>query len=96
MSGESYWVEKAQSAEAQLKTLQGNIDRIKEDARHILATFGARKQSDGSFSIDFSKLADGLGPEKALELRAVIDERYGITGAPGEKPRMRIKAPKVA
>ena len=92
MSDESIWIEKAQSAEAQNATLRDNMDRIKEDARRILDTFGARKNSDGSFSIDFDKLVANLGMEQCMELRHVIDTHWQVSGQPGDKPRIKLSA----
>lgn len=90
MQDESFWVSKAQSAEAKFNTLQASVDRIKEDARTILETFAARKMSDGSFDIDFEKFVDKLDIAQALELRRIIDERHKISGQPGEKPHLRL------
>jgi hypothetical protein len=86
------WIERAQSYEAKYKTAQGQIDRLKEDARFVLDTFGARKKSDGTFDINFDQFVERLGPEQALAVRGMIDQRYGISGDPGEKPKIRIKA----
>ena len=72
------------------ETLKGQTERIQEDARAILEMFGARKRSDGSFSIDFDHLAAALPIEKALELRAAIDKYHRISGAPGDKARIRL------
>ena len=85
----AFWRDKANSAEAKLGTVQDNIDRMKADAQEILALFAAKKKADGSFQIDFDKLVDRLGLEQAFELRQVIDAKYRISGAPGEKPRIK-------
>lgn len=92
MADESHWIERAQSAEAREKTLRDQIDRVKETARAVCETLGAKIRSDGGAEIDFEKFVERLGPENALAVRAIIDEKYGITGAPGEKPRMKVKA----
>lgn len=92
MADEAYWIEKAQSAEAKLTTYSGQVDKLKEKVRVVLKTFGAREKSDGSFDINYEEFVKQLGPEGALMVRRVIDETYGISGAPGEKPRMRVKA----
>ncbi len=92
MADESYWVERAQSAEAKLATLQGSIDAMKERIRETCETLGAKVKADGSIDIDFDAFVDRLGPENALQVRAIIDEKYGISGAPGEKPRMKVRA----
>jgi hypothetical protein len=92
MADESYWVERAQSAEAKLQTVQEAAERLKERVRSVKDTLGARERSDGSFEIDFGKLVTNLGVDNALEIRRIIDEQYGISGNPGEKPRMKARA----
>lgn len=92
MSDESFWVERAQSAETKLATLQANVDRVKDDAKQILDLFGARKAPDGTFSINFDKLAKNLGLEQAMELRGIIDTTYNVVGEPGDKPRIKLSA----
>lgn len=90
--GESYWVDRAQSAEAKLATCQGNQERIKEKLRNMMDTLGAKEKSDGSVEIDFVKLAAKLPLDQALDLRAAIDEAHRISGGPGEKPRVKVAA----
>lgn len=80
------------SACAQRDTYKGQIERLKEDARNVLETFAARKQSDGSFVIDYDAFVSRLGVENALELRAAIDRIHNVSGAAGEKPRIRLSA----
>ena len=92
MADESFWVEKAQSAEARLSTAQAQIDPLKEKIRGLKEMFGAKEKSDGSFDIDYTKFVGMLGPAGALEVRRVIDEMYGISGNAGEKPRIRARA----
>lgn len=89
---ESIWIDRAQSAEAKCETYRAQIDRLKEKVRTVCESLGAKERSDGSFLIDYEAFAERLGPEGALEVRAIIDEKYGITGAAGEKPRMKVKA----
>ena len=73
---ESMWVERAQNAEAILKTLreaQGSaIERIKD----FKANFGIRERDNGEIVIDFPKFVERLGPENSMDLRKVIDEKY--------------------
>lgn len=73
------WMERAQSAEAQLLTqkeaLGGAIERIKE----FKTNFGIREKQDGVIEIDFDKFVKNIGLESALELIKVIDETYQIT-----------------
>ena len=90
--GDSYWVDRAQTAEAQLNTLKEAygpaLDRVKE----FKTNFGVKERSNGTIDIDFDKLVGRLGVEAALELRGIIDEKYNISGAAGEKPKIRVKA----
>jgi hypothetical protein len=92
MPDESFWMERAQSAEARFSTIQEQVERLKEKYRGLLETLGAREKSDGSIEIDFDALVQKLPPDQALELRAVIDQHHRISGAPGEKPRIRLSA----
>ena len=91
-TGEDFWVNRAQSAEAKLATLKANIDPVIDRVKQFKANFGVREKSDGTIEIDFEKMVDRLGPEACLELRSVIDDKYGISGAAGEKPRIRVRA----
>lgn len=76
---EAHWVERAQTAEAQLLTqkeaLGGAIERIKM----FKANLGIREKQDGSIEIDFDKFALNIGIKSALELKKVINETYRIT-----------------
>lgn len=90
MADESHWIERAQSAEAKLTTSQQQIERVKEKLRSIMETLCAREKSDGTIDIDFGALVQKLSTEHALELRAAIDQHHGISGAAGEKPRIRV------
>ena len=91
-TGEDFWVNRAQSAEAKLATLKANIDPVIDRVKQFKANFGVREKSDGTIEIDFEKMVDRLGPEACLELRSIIDNKYGISGAAGEKPRIRVRA----
>ncbi len=91
-SGEGFWVNRAQTAEAKLATLRESIEPLKDRVQQFKTNFGVRERSDGSIIIDFEKMVDRLGPEASLELRSVIDEKHGISGAAGEKPKIRVKA----
>ena len=88
--GESYWIERAQSAEAQVQTLKDAFQPAIERVKNFKANFGVKERSDGQIDINFDVFAERLGLESALELRAIIDEKYQIAGAPGEKPRIRL------
>lgn len=73
------WMERAQSAEAQLITIKeatsAAIDRVKV----FKTNFGIREKQDGSIEIDFDKFVKNIGLESSLELIKVIDETYEIT-----------------
>jgi hypothetical protein len=77
VADDSHWIDRAQTAEAQLKTLRevqgAAIERIKQ----FKANFGVREKDNGEIVIDFQKLVERLGPEQAAELKLVIDEQYG-------------------
>ena len=92
MADEQFLLNRAESAEAKLGTLKANIDALKERVQQFKANFGVREKSDGSIDIDFEKMVDRLGPEACLELRSIIDEKHGISGAAGEKPKIRVAA----
>ncbi len=87
---EQMWIERAQTAEAQLVTQKEAygtaIDRIKI----FKANFGIKERSNGEIDIDFDKFVDNLGVESAFELRKCIDEKYQISGDAGEKPRIKL------
>ncbi len=84
-SGEGFWVNRAQSAEAKLATLKENLEPVLEKVKQFKANFGVREKSDGSIDIDFEKMVDRLGPEASLELKSVIDGKYTI------RPRRHLK-----
>lgn len=85
MGDDSFWVERAQTAEAQLKTMReahgAAIERIKD----FKANFGVRERGNGEIVIDFPKFVERLGTENVAELRKVIDEKYPVTTAPKRK-----------
>lgn len=87
---ETMWRGRAQTAEATISTHKAAIEPLREKVRAVKESLCAKERSDGTFTIDFDKLVEKLGPEASLELRAIIDARYGITGEPGAKPRMRV------
>jgi hypothetical protein len=68
------------------------MDRLTEKCGELRQTLCARERSDGSLEIDFEALADRLGLEQCLKFRAIIDERWSITGEAGQKPRVRVRA----
>jgi len=87
---ESDWIERAQSAEAKLATMQESMKSAVERVKQFKTNFGIREKSDGTIIIDFEKFARNLGVTGALELRKVIDEIYNISGEPGKKPHIKV------
>lgn len=73
---EDFWIERAQTAEAQLKTLReaqgAAIERIKE----FKANFGIKERSNGEIVIDFPRFVEQLGPDGSSELKRIIDEKF--------------------
>lgn len=71
------WIERAQSAEARLKTLKDAYEPALERVKTFKANFGIKESGNGEIRIDYQKLVANLGQAQALELRKVIDETYG-------------------
>lgn len=90
MMDESYLLQRAQDAEARLNALKQTIEPVKERIQQFKENFGVKERSNGELIIDYKRFVSALGPEQALELRAEIDERWHISGAAGEKPRIRV------
>ena len=82
---ESFWVSRAQTAEAKLKTLReaqgAAIDRI----RDFKANFGIKERSNGEIVIDFMKFAERLGVDGASELRKILNDKYPVAAVPKRK-----------
>lgn len=92
MADESYWVDRAQSAEARLKTVEDQYKPAIERVQAFKTNFGVKERSDGSLVVDYEKFAKAIGIGGALELRRVIDETYSIRGEAGEKPKIKVVA----
>ena len=90
MADESYWVDRAQSAEAKLATLKDAYAPAIEKVKAFKTNFGIKERDTGEIVIDFEKFVTQLGVGSALVLRGVIDDIYHISGKPGDKPRMKI------
>lgn len=88
--GEEYWRDQAQSLAAQMATLKDAMGPALDRVKQFKANFGVRERSNGEIVVDYDKFAERIGIEGALELRAIIDEKYGISGKPGEKPHVRV------
>ena len=74
--------DKVSSLQAQLAACKSQIEPVLERYQSFKANFGIKEKSNGTMTIDFSKMVSRLGPEQSAVLRAVIDEKYG----PGESP----------
>lgn len=92
MADESIWIERAQTAEMKVATMRQAHEKAADQIKTFKATMGVREASDGSLVINYDKFAKALGMDGALELRRIIDETYGITGAAGQKPRIKVTA----
>ena len=90
MADDQFWIDRAQSAEAKLKTLENAVKPALERVKDFKANFGIRERDNGEIVIDFDKFVERLGVGSALELRKVIDETYNISGSPGERPRLKV------
>jgi hypothetical protein len=71
------WMDRAQTAEAQLKTLRDAQGAAIERIKDFKANFGIKERSNGEIVIDFPKFVERLGPEGSAELHKVIAEKYG-------------------
>ena len=89
---EDMWRERAQSAEGLLVTMKESLALTVERVRGFKGNFGIKERQDGEIVIDYDKFVERLGLKGALELRAIIDERYSISGEPGKKPHLTIVA----
>lgn len=73
---ESMWLERAQTAEAKLKTLRDAQGAAIERIKDFKSNFGIRERGNGEIVIDFHKFVERLGPDSSTELRKIIDEKY--------------------
>lgn len=71
------WIERAQSAEARLKTLKQAYEPALERIKTFKANFGIKERDNGEIEIDFPKFVKALGADNIAVLRTVIDEEYG-------------------
>lgn len=73
-----HWIDRAQSAEAKLKTLREAYEPALERVRNFKANFGIRERDNGEIVIDYDKFVTNLGESSAHELRRIIDEVYPV------------------
>jgi hypothetical protein len=85
-------LDQVNSLRVQLATAKQQYEPIVERVQQFKANFGVKERQNGEIVIDFEKMVERLGPVACLELRAVIDERWRITGEAGQKPRIRVAA----
>jgi len=85
-----HWRERANAAEALVQTVNEGNARLQEQLRGFMEEFGLKNVQNGKMRVNYDRLAEGIGIEGALELRAIIDNKYSITGKPGEKPKVRM------
>ncbi|MCR4295388.1 MAG: hypothetical protein NUW21_07620 [Elusimicrobia bacterium] len=84
--------EQVKSLQAQLTTAKAQYEPILERYQNFKTNMGVKEKADGSLVIDYEKFAERLGAQCWLELRKVGDEIHRVTGANGEKPRVRVAA----
>ncbi len=89
---DSQLLERAQSAEARFNSLHDEMENMKLRIQDFKKNFGIKEKQGGLIQIDYKKFAENLGMEQALELRSVIDDVYRISGAAGEKPKVRVSS----
>ena len=82
---EDMWMDRAQTAEAQLKTLREAQGAAIERVKDFKANFGIKERSNGEIVIDFPKFVERLGHDGVAELRKVIDEKYPVAAVPKRK-----------
>ncbi len=86
------WHERAQTAEASLLAAQEATETVKKKYRLLTDTFGIKESTRGDFKLDYDMLVENLGLEQWLELRAIGDAKYNVSGDAGQKPRVRMPA----
>ena len=87
---EENWINRAQTAEATLATARQASEAAIARIREFKSNFGVRDRADGSIEIDYDKFVSHLGLDGWLQLRAVGDEKYRVSGQIGNKPRVRV------
>ena len=90
VGNEDVWRERAQSAESLVITMKQASESAIKRVKEFKGNFGIKERQDGEIVIDYDKFVERLGAKGALELRAIIDEKYQISGEPGKKPHMRL------
>lgn len=88
---EGMWMDRAQTAEAQLKTLREAQGAALERIKDFNTNFGIKERGNGEIVIDFPKFVERLGPDGVAELRKVMDEKYPAFVAPKRKYVRKVK-----
>lgn len=70
------WIDRAQSAEAKLKTQKQSFELAIERVKAFKSNFGIKERDNGEITIDYVKFVDRLGKENSAELKRVIEEKY--------------------
>ena len=73
---EEFWIDRAQTAEAKLATIEQAYKPALERVQEFKTNFGISERSNGEIIINFDKLVENLGRESAMELRQIIETRY--------------------
>ncbi len=84
--------EENKSLRAQLATAKAQYEPILERYTNFKMNMGLKEKSDGTLVIDYDKFVERLGPDGWLQLRQIGDEKHRVSGAGGEKPRIRVAA----
>jgi hypothetical protein len=88
----NYLRDQLNSANAKMATMTDQFRPALDRVKAFKANAGLKEDSDGRITVDFEKFARNLGLAGALQLRAVIDEVYKVSGEAGEKPRVKLGA----
>lgn len=78
---ELMWMERAQSAEAKLATIEQANKAVIERIREFKQSFGVKEKSSGEIEIDFDKFIEALGSDNSLALKQIIEQTYGLKEA---------------
>lgn len=79
-----------QELRAQLSTCRQAMEATTRRVRDFKAAFGVRERNDGAIVIEYDVFVAALGRDAWLELRAIGDEKWRVSGEAGEKPRVRV------
>ncbi len=89
---ENSLMEQVNSLKVQLRTCQEASGPAIQRVRDFKANFGVKERADGSIDVDYQKFVERIGMGGWLILRQIGDETHKVTGAAGEKPRVKVSA----